>query len=194
MHFEEIVTGSTSGLTYVDVKVDDLYNKVKKICPLSIVTNGGNQWIDFIWHCAGSRTWHLWSETILQQHPVFKGQFCIGWRTESHQASPCLNIRSLLTIDPAVTCAIFLPRCYFNHWCCLMLYTYTPRPARRRASCIIITLHTPLTSQIYNLDTFIFLILYYVQKLSSFLLASECYISLFLNLNELVIYWVWKVK
>jgi len=43
MHFEEIVTGSTSGLTYVDVKVDDLYNKVKKICPLSIVTNGGNQ-------------------------------------------------------------------------------------------------------------------------------------------------------
>lgn len=28
LHFEEIVTGSTSGLTYIDVKVDDLANKV----------------------------------------------------------------------------------------------------------------------------------------------------------------------
>ncbi|RDX62476.1 DNA replication licensing factor MCM2, partial [Mucuna pruriens] len=30
LHFEEIVTGSTSGLTYVDVKVDDLYNKAQE--------------------------------------------------------------------------------------------------------------------------------------------------------------------
>ncbi|KAK7264727.1 hypothetical protein RJT34_32337 [Clitoria ternatea] len=30
LHFEEIVTGSASGLTYVDVKVDDLYNKAQE--------------------------------------------------------------------------------------------------------------------------------------------------------------------
>ena len=28
LRFEEIVTGSASGLAHVDVKVDDLYNKV----------------------------------------------------------------------------------------------------------------------------------------------------------------------
>lgn len=28
LHFEEIVTGSASGLTHIDVKVDDLYHKV----------------------------------------------------------------------------------------------------------------------------------------------------------------------
>jgi len=43
LHFEEIVTGSTSGLTYVDVKVDDLCNKVKNICPFKFVTKGDNQ-------------------------------------------------------------------------------------------------------------------------------------------------------
>jgi len=40
LHFEEIVTGSTSGITYVDVKVDDLSNKVKNILSLEFVTNG----------------------------------------------------------------------------------------------------------------------------------------------------------
>ncbi|XP_027329756.1 DNA replication licensing factor MCM2 isoform X1 [Abrus precatorius] len=30
LHFEEIVSGSASGLTYVDVKVDDLYNKAQE--------------------------------------------------------------------------------------------------------------------------------------------------------------------
>ncbi|KAJ1382676.1 P-loop containing nucleoside triphosphate hydrolase [Sesbania bispinosa] len=30
LHFEEIVTGSASGLTHVDVKIDDLYNKAKE--------------------------------------------------------------------------------------------------------------------------------------------------------------------
>lgn len=29
LHFEEIVTGSTLGLTHIDVKVEELQNKVK---------------------------------------------------------------------------------------------------------------------------------------------------------------------
>ena len=29
LHFEEIVSGSTSGLTHIDVKIEDLYNKVQ---------------------------------------------------------------------------------------------------------------------------------------------------------------------
>lgn len=36
LHFEEIVNGSASRLTHVDVKVDDLNNKVINICPFCL--------------------------------------------------------------------------------------------------------------------------------------------------------------
>lgn len=39
LHFEEIVSGSTSGLTHIEVKIDDLYNKVRYLLPKKIKKN-----------------------------------------------------------------------------------------------------------------------------------------------------------
>lgn len=47
LHFEEIVTGSVSGLTHIDVKVEDLYNKViNDIRPLYLFSNLHNSDFD----------------------------------------------------------------------------------------------------------------------------------------------------